>query len=330
MPEATHSADYLKVSVTILLILALITVFAMLAFRLPVSSAVLDILSIKTSQLIIAIAAGAAFALAGIRQEGDYSPVSHIHGFTSITLGLSTLLGVLMLGGSMILAISFGAIITFISYRVSQQLTQAFTNANFLLAITLVITFILWIYAFGAASALAPKWLWLMGDINTVANSNAAMLLAIGLLGIWLFTTDKSANKSALNEQTPRLLLLGMGFGLAGPLFFVGWLSPTIADKLIQQRTRPLYYLYTALLGIFMVIAAHTASQLLFGGYAPPVMLLIGIIGILTSLEWNRRRLFKHYPNQTRSRIELGFIIIGALFAAFVFSQIGLYVGDVT
>jgi len=327
--EAKNNKNFIASAVAFVTIV-LIGLLGIASFRIQFLDTPLDVLALNANRLIAAISAGAAFALSGITfNNKTSSPVIHLKGFAALTIGISTSLWLLLLEFNYILAFAIGVIVFVLAYKMMVILTRPYAAANFVLALTMLLVVFLWIYSFGAASVFEPKLLWLMGDLNAASKFSILALILVVLTSIWLFFST-SAKQELPASENPRFLLMALGVGIAGPLFFIGWLAPLISKKLLTDNKDVTYFICTALIGSLLVVSGDIANQQLFGGYAPPSMLLISIVGIFASLEWNRQRLLKHHPNKTRGKIELGLILLSLLATLYIFIEIANYVESAT
>ena len=159
-------------------------------------------------------------------------------------------------------------------FYLSAKLTVTSPASNLILGISLYILFFISVAVYLAAAVFAGDEggvvLWLLSDASRVGVNGYLALCAIFLISIWLLFADK--------RELPSLLLLGLSVGLLGPIMFVGWLAPTLVERLGLGDKGHL--LVSGLLGGVALVLVATISSLALGGYAPALIVPLGFISI--------------------------------------------------
>jgi len=297
-----------KATAIALLILALggIALTWLMSFRLGI----VDINFAWRSNLdrtATAAAAGIAFAVSGaVSSNALANTKTHILGFTLVSVVSSLLLlGAFLDWGlalTVIASLTVTAVIYFcVAYALRERKTINLWSA-LILSICFVLAVLNYVGASTSESPLGSLALWVQGNLYNVGHfSYLALLLSLSLL-TWLI--------AAKSKETPTILLVGLGVGIAGPVFFLGWLVPTLVRKLLADHNENLFLVCCAATGALFVVLADAIPRLLIGGYAPSLAIPISIVSIPLLLWSQRSTTLVKFPSKLRSIFESGFILL--------------------
>lgn len=132
--------------------------------------------------------------------------------------------------------------------------------------------------------------LWLLGDVSRASGIGAAGAFALALgVSAW---TARGVEQTGASSSSKRALLMGLGVGIAGPVAFVGGAGAALADWALGSAASGARRVAVAgLSGAALLMFADAVGRFAIGGYALPLNLTIGFVGIPVMLWANRRRL---------------------------------------
>jgi len=149
---------------------------------------------------------------------------------------------------------------------------------GFSLYLTFFISALVYLAALVYADGIGEFALWLLSDVNRVGVNGYLAFALVFVLAFW----------AAFDQQRelPTLLLLGVSLGLLGPIMFVGCVIPMLVKHLdLSARA---HTLVSGLFGGIVLLVMATSSNLIFGGYAPALIVPLGFVGIPILLWLNR------------------------------------------
>jgi len=271
------------------------------------------------ARIASAAAAGIAFASAGAFLDSASSKIrTHIRGFASLSVASSIFLLGAFWQWSLILTIPASVIIGTLLFFLVGVALQPKKSANLWSALILGIAFLLTSINFVAASSIGdfPGELvhWLQGDFLEAGNySYLALVLSLCLLA-WLISSKSS--------ELPISLLLGLGIGIAGPVFFIGWLVPMLVRRFADLDHGALLVVTSGLIGALFVVSADAIPRLLIGGYSPGLAVPIALVSIPVLLWHQRLALLPEFPSATRAVVEAGLILFWLVGFSFILYHI--------
>lgn len=305
-------------------VLALI-LMSMSSFRLGVND--LEFAwQVNFTRVAVAAVGGLSFAVVGGLIESKRNALIQIFGFGFVTSVSSIVLIGVTLDWPLVLIIGLALLGAGAMVLITKLATKEYSSANLVLSLVLGLSLVLSMLNFIGISTLDDATgsilRWLQGDLYSAGIYSAWSLpFAAFLLGWLLFSTAK---------ELPACLLLGLGLGACGPLFFVPLLVPILVRKLTNLKQGRLFLLSCGISGAMFVVLADTLPRLLLGGYAPALIVPIALVSIPIVLWWNRLRVLAIYPSAKRGKIEAILILLWVALTVFVFYHIVEYASLLT
>jgi len=155
---------------------------------------------------------------------------------------------------------------------------------------------------------------WLQGSLLNINNFSYLALL----LGLCLFVWVIKAQR----KEIPLYLLIGLGVGLAGPIFFIACLAAMLVRCLTQSSNEKLHLSACASVGALVLVFADSVPRLLVGGYPTGLIIPISLFAIPTLLYYQRKTLLHEFPSKARGIVEASIIAIWLLGFLFIFYHV--------
>lgn len=272
---------------------------------------------VNFERLALALTAGLAFGGCGAEMGYHRKYIkTHIIGFALISTMSAAWLAGAFGEWPLLLTVLASVAIGVVTYLLVSFALKPRWSMNLWSALILLTAFGLTVANFLAASLLGGKSgklvYWLQGSLFD-ANGYSAVVLLLGLiLFAWLL--------SAKVKDIPVSLLIGLGIGIAGPLFFVACVVPLLVRSLSGSTEGRLFVITCAAVGALLVVLADSAPSLLIGGYSPSLLVPISLVSIPILLHFQRAMVRRDFPSQTRELVETGIIVawlVGSLFVIF-------------
>ncbi len=290
------------------------TVVWLSSFRLGVGNIELA-WHVNFDRFVLAVAAGIAFAGSGALIGATSAHIRfHILGFTIVSTASSAILSGALWGLSWGVIVPSSAIVGTLTWVIASPVLQYKKNTNLWSAALLVGAFSLSVINFLLASSVGGTFgklvYWLQGDLLEASDySFLALVLSLALFTWTLISKSK---------EVPASLLLGLGVGVIGPIFFVACVVPFFVRSLIKCSGETRFLTSCAALGALFLVLADSIPRLLIGGYSPSLIIAIGLVSIPYLLYCQRNRLLLDFPSRGRGIIEAGIILFWSVGSVFV------------
>jgi len=258
---------------------------------------------LRLPRVLAAIASGMTLSIAGLLMQTYFrNPLAgpYVLGITSgASLGVaffiiaSNFIGYYLSDSLLVIGVSGFAFIgtlvfMFIIYLVSLTLQQSVTVliAGILLG-TFANAMVTFLQNIANGLQLQTFVYWNMGSLNNTNLYYSLSILLIGLFSLifllfnsrqfdlWLIGEEQSQS-SGLSKKTftwvvfgITSLLTGLTTAYFGPIAFVGLISPHIARILFKTQLHSQLFLYTAFIGIFLMLLSDSLLQLFFFAQLP-------------------------------------------------------------
>ncbi len=236
----------------------------------------------------------------------------HVVGFAVVSLMTTVALVSSLFEVAWFIAILISLPFGYVAYFAVKRVTRFARHQNVWFAFILTLSFFLSAASFLIASTLdnllAYSVLWLQGDLSSLDESSFLVLLLSFALMCWLTLTD--------SKQSAAILLMGLGVGIAGPMFLVSYLIPMLVNRLVPAQGR-LWIVSCGAFGALFLVLADALPRLFLGGYAPSLVIPIAIVAIPISLWLHRRVLLSEFPSRPRAFTEA--VIVSLWVAGFGF-----------
>ncbi len=232
------------------------------------------------------LAAGLAFGLLGAMRSSFSKLGTHVLGFSLVaTVSSLLLLGQLVFENWWAGLIGAGFFIAALLFS-ARKYYSSLDQGSVLILVSLV--------AFGLLLSIANYLgaAFVGGQIGSLIFWSQGYPFAFGSFGVWMLPACLVLMIVALrssDKELPQLLLMGLGLGVVGPLFFIAYLAPLIASAVISNKDSRWLLLLSALLGALIVAFAHLIPSLLIGGYTPSLIIPIAALA-LPLIVWNSRQ----------------------------------------
>jgi len=265
----------------------------LLSFRVPFPA--FDVaVHANAGRMLAAAAAGMAFAVAAVLRGGSGRALREAYVF-ALAIGGAAGIGIgLKLVGGAAAGVAVGVAAAVAAIGLVRVVDGQSRFVNFGLALVLVALFVVAIPAYLAASTdyrgLGGVALWLLGDVSRAHGAGAVLAFVLATVGC--AAAAWNVGEGRRNSETPAILLVGLGVGIAGPVAFVGWAAASLARAAAGPTLpRSRQVILAAVAGAALLMLADAVSRFLVGGYAPPLNVTIAFVAIPAFLWWNRRRL---------------------------------------
>lgn len=247
---------------------------------------------VASPRVFLAFSAGMAFAVVGATLEHEKHGLQHAVAYGLLMSAVCGVVVASLTAWGWLAGIAVCALLIVLVMILSTRVFRDDRFSTLALALLLALGFALntinfagaWLSPAGSSVILR----WALGDISLAGEWS--------LIGFVVACVLTAAIASNLNASWIAPLLLGLGFGLAGPVLFVAWMVPMLLRRLTRLSTKRSLLLCSGLLGGSLVVLLDTSTALLLGGYAPPLSVPIALISIPALLWWNHKRLAKFVP----------------------------------
>jgi len=310
-------------AVTISALLCLcVVVFALTSNYRVIEFDTAYIWQVSLPRVLVAVSAGIAFGVAGATVKTRKHSLLHAIAYAISMSVVSGLLLADMAGWNVLGGLGLSILFITLVGGLSKLVFRDSATSTVTLAVLLGLAFSLNVFAYAGASvttgALSAVSKWVLGELAYSTHISVVGLVSVSSLAILV------AYSKWQNWTLP--LLVGIGLGMAGPLFFVGWLAPTLLGLLNQQLSKSSLVFGSALIGASLVVLMDSLPRLLLGGYAPPLSVSLAVFATPVVIWCHHKQLVKQSA-LPRWIIPLERVTIFAttLFFVFVLVHVVLY-----
>lgn len=246
------------------------------SFRVPGISWELS-LNANAAQWGLSLLGGLSLGVSGAAMLTQKSLLNHVRYFSVLMFAAIVFFLSDWWAGSIVFASVLGLFSLLVWNYVFLRCLRQRAAQNVMSVLLLVSAFLASVLVYGFVSAEQPPMTsvlaWLFGDLKVVAIQGVKSMIAMTFLVVVL---------SALvcvdrYRELVAPVLLGLGVGMLGAVFFVSAVAP-IAVKKLRITKSPYYYLYSGLLASAMVVVATHFPKLFVGGYSPSLLITNAVL----------------------------------------------------
>lgn len=243
------------------------------SFRLPHELSQLA-WQLNFDRTAIVFSAGFALTMSLASNHVENTIEKHLSAYAFVILSVCGFVLALALAWPLFSGVFFALLLGLSGCYFVAKFERTLSTSKLMLGISLYILFFLSVLAYlGAlvfADGSAGVVLWLLSDVSRVGVNGYLALCVLALISTWLLLSGK--------REFPSLLLLGLSIGLLGPIMFIGLLVPRIVKPLpFGERG---YLLVSGIVGGAALILVSASNSLILGGYAPALIVPLGLMGI--------------------------------------------------
>ena len=226
------------------------------------------------TRLTILFAAGFAQCAGLAALKTKFGLSQHIRFYLCLVLICSALIAMALMSMQIWLAALMLITTAVLAYYLSGKLELKTSLGRLVLAVILYAVFFLSIAVYFAASTQADGVygglvLWLFSNANTPSQSATWVLLSTSLLIASLMVVKE---KGLLAIST-----IAVGVGLIGPLIFIAYFALLVLPRGLELRSK---MVAAGLLGGTFIVVISSIVQLMFGGYAPALIIPLAFVFI--------------------------------------------------